>query len=155
MAKVRSGVSLATPPDTYAFADWPFDIPKLPGAYAIWRGPALVYVGMSGKRWTPQRPGESHLRRRLSDHANATRADVLPTVVFERFVGRHLSDDDWAEIENGHRHMSDHAKAFIRRELSFSYVTTEDPKQAADWEVQLRKGALGQKPLINPLAESS
>lgn len=145
-----SAPALATPPDTIPFANWPVELPKLPGVYAIWRGQQLIYVGMTGKRWTPERPGSSHLKRRLTDHANALRADVLPTLVFERFIGRGLEDHDWAEIEAGRRHMSDHARDFIRAQLSFSYVATEQPKLAAQWEILVRGGSLGQKPLLNP-----
>jgi hypothetical protein len=153
MAKRPAQIPITTPPNTHAFAHWPVELPELPGVYAIWRKTMLIYVGMSGKRWTPQKPGTSHLRRRLTDHANATRADVLPTLIFERFVGRGLSDSDWAEIESGKQHMTDHVKAFIRAELSFSYAVTENTKQACEWEMRLRQGELGQRPLINPLED--
>jgi hypothetical protein len=150
--KRQQPVPIARPPKVHAFSAWSeVDVPKQPGAYAIWKGRLLVYVGMAGKNWKQDKPGHGHLERRLSDHARATRADVFPTLVFERFVGRGLADEDWAEIEAGQTHMSDHARAFIRQELSFSYATTMDPAQAREWETRLRRGELGQKPLINPL----
>lgn len=88
---------------------------------------------------------------KLGDHARATRAEVFPTYVFERFVGRHLSDDDWAAIESGQTHMTDHARRYIRTHLASSYRTTTDPAQAVRWEAELRSGALGQRPYINPI----
>ena len=143
-------VSIPTPPHVHFFRDWPIDLPKLPGVYAIWRGSQLVYAGMTGENWTPERPGTSHLKQRLSDHARATRANVFQSYVFERFVGRHLQAADWDELEAGRRHMNDYAREFIRAELSFSYAVARDGQEARAWEDEIRAGALGQRPLINP-----
>ena len=147
----RKPLPISVPPVVHRFSDWPIGIPAVPGAYAIWRGEILVYAGEAGKNWTAERPGAGHLKGRLSDHANAQRADVFPTYVFERFVGRHLSEVDWLLIEAGERHMTEHAREFIRAELSFSFATTSDHKEALDWERRIRTGELGTKPLINPL----
>jgi len=144
-------IPIARPPDVHRFFDWPIDIPEVPGTYAIWQGPTLIYTGEAGKNWRPERPGSGHLKGRLSDHANAQRADVFPTYVFERFVGRQLADEDWSLIETGERHMTHYAREFIRAELSFSFVPTSDHSQALEWEKRIRAGELGVKPLINPL----
>ena len=121
------------------------------GAYAIWRGSQLVYAGMSGKAWQPNKKNYSHLRQRLRDHANGTRADVFQSHVFERFVGRHLPDTAWALIESGQQHMNEYARDFIRGDLSFSFVVTANGEEAGSVEAELRRGVLGVKPLINPL----
>ena len=142
---------IGVPPNVFQFAGWPIEIPVAPGAYAIWRGLILIYAGEAGKNWKPEQPGSGHLRGRLSDHANAQRADVFPTYVFERFVGRKLTDEDWSFIETGERHMTHYAREFIRKELSFSFATTSDHTQALEWERRIRAGELGAKPLINPL----
>ena len=112
----------AKPPETHPFSAWPVDVPELPGAYAIWRDDQLVYAGMAGKKWRPDKKNSSHLRQRLRDHANGTRADVFQSYVFERFIGRNLSDAEWIAIENGDRHMNQHAREFIRSALSFSFA---------------------------------
>src|ERR1700692_3036201 len=34
----------------HSFASWPDkEVPKLPGVYTIWKGDALIYVGMAGR----------------------------------------------------------------------------------------------------------
>ena len=75
----------------------------------------------------------------------------FPTYVFERFVGRDLPDSEWALIEGGKTHMTDHARKFIRRELAFSFRSSKNPGEVPNWEDELRLGSLGQKPLMNPL----
>ena len=144
-------IPISIPPDVFRFSDWPISVPKLPGTYAIWRGSTLIYAGEAGSRWKPQKPGSSHLKLRLSHHANANRSDVFTTYVFERFIGRHLPEEDWTLIERGVRHMTDYAKKYIRNELSFSFATTSNHTQALEWENRIRYGELGSKPVINPL----
>ena len=46
--------------------------------------------------------------------------------------------------------MNDYAREFIRAELSFSYAVARDGQEAREWEDEIRAGALGQRPLINP-----
>lgn len=137
-------------PNVYHFSDWPIEIPALPGVYAIWKGKTLIYVGEAGRNWTEKKPGSGHLKGRLSDHARAQRADVFPTYVFERFVGRTLQDSDWKLIESGEKHMNEYARDFIRSELSFSYLPTSDWTTAKSMESDIQRGALGQRPIINP-----
>jgi hypothetical protein len=71
------------------------DLPFAPGSYTIWHSDGrLLYAGLAGVRWTSERPtATSTLNRRLRDHLNALRADVLTSYLFERVVAPTLDTD--------------------------------------------------------------
>ncbi|MDA0716105.1 MAG: hypothetical protein O3A74_06065 [archaeon] len=127
------------------------DVPKLPGCYLIWRNEELIYVGVSGKVWTQNNPNTSHLNQRLSDHFRGTKSDVFPIKVFERIVLNQITRDEIQAVTNGTIEIRHLARDYIRTNLTFTFATTTDYKLAEKTETLIRKGSLGQKPLLNPL----
>lgn len=81
----------------------PARLPSFPGAYAIWGDSGrLLYAGLAGVRWTPEDPRPaSTLARRLTDHLDARRADVLTTYLFERCVAPTLTPPDLRALGDG------------------------------------------------------
>ena len=129
-----------------------YDVPAMPGVYAIWKDEELIYVGEAGKAWKPDKPPKtSHVKYRLSDHFRGTKNDVFVIYIFERFLGRNLSDKDWDKIEAGERGINFYAKQYIQSKLKFTFVSTTEHSEAMEYENVLRRGGLGQKPTINPL----
>ena len=127
------------------------DVPKMPGCYLIWRGEELIYVGVSGKMWTQHNPKTSHLKHRLSDHFRGTKSDVFPIKVFERIVLNQITPDEVQAVTSGKLELRHLARDYIRRNLTFTFATTTDYELAEKTEKLIRKGSLGQKPLLNPL----
>ena len=127
------------------------NVPKMPGCYIIWRGEELIYVGVSGKTWTQNNPRTSHLRHRLSDHFGGTKSDVFPIKVFERIVLNQITPGEIQSVTNGTLELRHLARDYIRRNLTFTFATTTDFNLAEKTEKLIRKGSLGQKPLLNPL----
>jgi hypothetical protein len=127
------------------------DVPKMPGCYLIWRSEELIYVGVSGKVSTKDNPKTSHLNQRLSDHFRGTKSDVFPIKVFERIVLKQITGDEIQAVTNGTLEIRHLARDYIRTNLTFTFATTTDFKLAEKTETLIRKGSLGQKPLLNPL----
>jgi hypothetical protein len=128
------------------------ELPSTPGAYTLWASEAsLVYTGLAGVRWTPERPSAtSTLRRRLGDHLSAHRADVLTSYLFERVVTRRLTVGEIARMADGELSIRD----LVLNELtvmSLAWVSTASYAVAKRIEDEVRAGALGQVPMINPL----
>ena len=127
------------------------NVPKMPGCYLIWRGEELIYVGISGKVWEKDNPRTSHLKHRLGDHFRGTKSDVFPIKIFERIVLSRITEEEIQSITNGKIEIRHLARNYIRRKLTFTFATTTDYELAEKTEKLIRKGSLGQKPLLNPL----
>ena len=126
-------------------------VPKMPGCYLIWRGEELIYVGISGKVWEKDNPRTSHLKHRLGDHFRGTKSDVFPIKIFERIVLSRITEEEIQSITNGKMEIRHLARNYIRGNLTFTFATTTDYELAEKTEKLIRKGSLGQKPLLNPL----
>jgi len=127
------------------------EVPKKPGCYLIWRGLQIIYVGVAGKSWTETNPKTSHLKHRLGEHFRATKSDVFPIMVFERFVLNYISELQIENITTGKMEIRHLARDYIREHLSFTFVSTDNFSDADKTEKFVRKGGLGDKPLLNPM----
>ena len=61
-----------------------------------------------------------------------------------------LSSSDVVAATEGTFSLDKATRAFIHDRLSYRYAYTEDGKSALAVEQQVRKGALGEKPMLNP-----
>lgn len=145
----RLGYAQALPAQTLT----PAALPKQPGTYVIWeQSERLLYVGLAGVRWTVESPRPaSTLARRLSDHLDARRADVLTSYVFERCIAPTLSSEQLGDMGAGTLSIRDLVREFLRSSTRIAWAITQDYPEARDIENAVRRGLLGQVPLINPL----
>jgi hypothetical protein len=150
----------------YRFADWPN--PEVPnwraGVYTVWDDDLLVYVGMAG-RGLPAGSHESDkalastkargLRDRLNSHALGRRSgDQFCVYVFDRLVLPTLSQTEIMATANGQLSLDTLTRRYIHDRLSYRFVVTDDGKAALSLERQVQRGALGERPLLNPRWEA-
>ena len=146
----RLGYAQALPAQTLT----PATLPKQPGTYVIWeQSQRLLYVGLAGVRWTVESPRPaSTLARRLSDHLDARRADVLTSYVFERCIAPTLSSAQLDNMGAGTLSIRDLVREFLQSSTRVAWVVTQNYPEARDIENAVRRGSLGQHPIINPLS---
>lgn len=130
----------------------PSTIPSQPGVYALWEGSGrLLYAGLAGVRWTAEAPRPaSTLARRLADHFDARRADVLTSYLFERIVAPTLTRQDLVAMGDGELSIRDLVRSYLRSSARVAWSVTPDYLTARVAEQSVREGALGTVPLINP-----
>lgn len=149
--------------DLYRFADWPN--PKIrmvePGVYTIWEGDQFIYVGYAGQKLTAKYVATvdqatvkkaKGLRDRLDHHASGARSgDQFCVYVCDRYVLAALTDEDRAAIQNGDlRLLNALTRKHIRDRYTYRFVPTPDGPTARKLELEVQRGALGTKPLLNP-----
>jgi hypothetical protein len=143
------------------FSAWPdTDCPCVAaGAYTIWRGSRLLYVGMSDRGLTRSRLATARrlgrpagLWKRLDAHAAGERGgDHLRDYVDFLVLGD-LSVDQIERVAAGELRFDTLVRAFIGSELTYRYVTTEDGELAFALEQEVRRGALDcGRPHVNPM----
>jgi len=145
----------------YRFADWPN--PAVPngriGAYTIWHGDQLLYVGMAGRALDPS-PGTSGpaparqtgLRSRLASHTSGRRSgDQFCVYIFDRLVLPTLSREQIDDAAHGRLSLDGLTRQLIRASLSYRFAFLADAAAARDVERQIQgEGLAGQLPLLNP-----
>ena len=144
----------------HAFRDWPVSaVPDVAaGVYAIWDKDQLIYVGMSGrgatrslleaKRLQGKRFG---LYTRLASHASGRRSgDQFCVYVADHLVLPRLSADQIDAISRRELRFDNLVKEYIHSNLDFGFAEDDDGEMALESEAMGRRGALGQKPLLNP-----
>lgn len=116
-------------------ADWQ-SVPDGPGAYVIYEGGEVLYVGMAGRN------GQGGLRRRLRDHASGQTVNMFAQYLFLARVQflyderiRHPRDAKMA------------CRAYVRERCSFGYRTTADGVEARELENRLKREL---RPALNP-----
>lgn len=143
----------------YRFSDWPN--PEIPngraGVYTVWDGDLFIYVGMAGRgmKIPTEHDGAAKappgLRGRLNSHASGRRSgDQFCLYVFDRLVLHTLSDSDRVAAAQGSLSLDRATKVFIHDRFSYRYGYTQDGASALAVEHQIRRGAFGQKPMLNP-----
>jgi hypothetical protein len=155
LAELRNG-------PLYRFADWPNQaVPNgRIGAYTLWRGDQLVYVGMAGRaigvgtRDTsePAVGKLTGLRSRLNSHASGRRSgDQFCVYVFDRLVLPTLSREQIDDAAHGRLSLDGLTRKLIRDSLSYRFAPLTDAAAAREVERQIqREGLAGQLPLLNP-----
>jgi hypothetical protein len=131
------------------------------GVYTIWRGPRLVYVGMSGRSLTGETILEQRsagargkgLFSRLNSHACGRRSgDQFCIYIADRLVLTGLSPQQIAEIGSGALALDALVRAFIREHLTYRFLEVADGGVARAIEIQIRRGCLPSgPPLLNPV----
>ena len=143
------------------FADWPDpDVPAVTcGVYAVWEGPGLLYVGMSGRGASAQAVARRvekgkpwGLRTRLNSHASGRRSgNQFCVYVSDRLVLPALTQAEIGEVGRGERSLDVMTRAYVRDRLSYAYVVTRDGAEALRVEhLGRREGVGGSLPLLNP-----
>ena len=144
----------------HAFADWPVQaVPDVAaGVYAIWNRAQLIYVGMSGRGATASTLDEKRskeerfgLFKRLSSHASGRRSgDQFCVYVADFLVLPRLSKQQIDAISERELSFDNVIRDYIHEHLTFRFMETSDGEEALRIEAELKAGALGQKPLLNP-----
>ncbi len=144
----------------YAFADWPVQaVPDVAaGVYTIWDHVQLIYVGMSGRGATANTLDEKRsegkrfgLFNRLSSHASGRRSgDQFCVYVADLLVLPGLSGQQIEAIGSRKLRFDILVREYVRERLTFRFMETHDGKEALRIEAELKAGALGQEPLLNP-----
>jgi hypothetical protein len=149
--------------ELFAFRDWPnADVPQAAaGAYTVWRGTRLIYVGLSGwgliedqvaaQRETAAR-GKG-LFACLNSHASSRRSgDPFCVYVADRLVLPTLGAEQIASIGAGRLSFDELVRRYIHEHLAYRFVEVADGATARLVETEVRRGALhAGKPLLNPL----
>jgi hypothetical protein len=128
------------------------------GVYVIWDEDQLIYVGMSGrgatsslleaKRSEGKRFG---LFKRLASHAIGRRSgDQFCVYVADRLVLPELSADQIDAISRKALLFDNLVMKYIHSNLKFGFIETSSGDEALRIEAEIKSGALGQKPLLNP-----
>ena len=146
----------------HAFSDWPVDaVPDVAaGVYTIWDQDRLVYVGMSGRGKSKEELDElrskgkrSGLFGRLASHASGARSgDQFCVYVADLLVLPGLSGEQIEAIGSRKLRFDKLVREYVRERLTFRFMETHDGKEALRIEAELKAGALGQEPLLNPVS---
>ena len=122
------------------------EVPSAPGVYAVWEGPALLYVGMSGT-----------LPSRLRAHASGRRSgDQFCVYVADRLVLPELTAAEVATVGAGELSLDALTRTYVRERLSVSVVATANSEAARRLERMGREGGLDiGPPLLNPIARAA
>ncbi len=144
----------------FPFRDWPVrQVPPVAaGVYAIWDDDRLIYVGMSGRGRSREELADAEgsgrrvgLWTRLNSHASGRRSgDQFCVYVADRLVLGSLAPSEIGLIAAGDLRLDDLIRARVRDHMSFSFAITADGQSATQLEQELRRGALGSPPLLNP-----
>jgi hypothetical protein len=151
--------------ELHAFEDWPnSSVPRVAsGVYTVWNDTNdYLYVGMAGRSLTAEAITERRVNPsaraglwdRLNSHASGRRSgDQFCVYVADRLVLATLTPETIAAITHGEESLDRLVKAFIRRNLVYRYIATQDNAEAFELERQARRGLQGiGKPFLNPLA---
>ena len=122
------------------------EVPSAPGVYAVWEGPALLYVGMSGR-----------LPLRLRAHASGRRSgDQFCVYVADRLVLPELTAADVTAVGAGELSLDALTRAYVRERLTVSVAVTTSGEAARRVERMGRAGGLDVgPPLLNPISRAA
>jgi hypothetical protein len=142
----------------FSFGDWPNEeIPMVSvGAYTVWLGEQLLYVGYSGRNLRPHEIKSAKkakgLMTRIKSHRSGLRtSDPFCIYVCDRFVVPKLDSEAIESLANGGQLLDGLTRRFVRQELSYRFITTDGSETARKIESQVRAGILNAgKPLLNP-----
>lgn len=142
----------------FPFADWPNEeIPLVSvGAYTVWLGEQLLYVGYSGRNLRPHEITRAKkakgLMTRIKSHRSGLRSgDAFCLFICDRFVVPKLDGEALQALARGEQLLDGLTRRFIRQELSYRFITTDGSESARRIEGQVRAGILkAGKPLLNP-----
>lgn len=117
------------------------------GVYAIWDDAGgLVYVGIAGRR-----PTGSGLASRLRSHASGRRSgDQFCVYVADHYVMPELTTADIEAIRTGELSMDARIRDCIHERFVFRFVAADSYAEAMAIETQIKQGALGEPPRLNP-----
>jgi len=119
----------------FAEVDWS-TVPNRPGAYVIYDGDEVIYVGMAGRN------GGGSLRKRLKDHASGQIVNMFAQYLFlarVQFVPK--------ERITHPRDAKAACHAYINEHCGFRYLEADDGGRARDLELQLKQELT---PTLNP-----
>ncbi|MDE0738481.1 MAG: hypothetical protein OSB83_04640 [Planctomycetota bacterium] len=126
------------------------------GAYTVWLGEQLLYVGYSGRNLRPHEIKSAKkakgLMTRIKSHRSGLRtSDPFCIYVCDRFVVPKLDSEAIESLANGGQLLDGLTRRFVRQELSYRFITTDGSETARKIESQVRAGILNAgKPLLNP-----
>jgi hypothetical protein len=130
------------------------------GVYSIWNNDGvLVYIGMSGRGMSNEHLTQSAteglkrgLYTRLNSHASGARSgDQFCVYIADRLVLPMLTQDQINAISERTISFDHLVRDYIHANLSFRFAVTHDGEAAISLEREVRSGALGSLPLLNPL----
>jgi len=145
---ISTYLSALTQGELFAFEDWPNEsVPRVAsGVYTVWNDSGeYLYVGMAGRSLTAEaisnrraNPGaRAGLWDRLNSHASGRRSgDQFCVYVADRLVFVTLTPETIAAIGRGEESLDRLVKNFIRRNLTYRSIVTEDNVEAFEIERQ-------------------
>jgi hypothetical protein len=135
MMPISALTDLLSAPTQFADVDWS-EVPDVAGAYVIFEGDEVVYVGMAG------RDGKGSLRRRLRDHASGQIVNMFAQYLFLARV-QFLSDERIKHPKDA----QSACRAYIRERCAFRFVAADNGAQAREFEQALKREL---RPALNP-----
>lgn len=141
----------------FRFSEWPN--PAVPlitaGIYAVWEGTRLLYCGMSGRQFDPDKAGRKlkyGLHTRLASHASGRLSgDQFCVYVANRLVLPALSAVLLPKFESGELTLDMLARDYIRNRLEYQFACVPNSREALALEDRCRRGEVfGAKPYFNP-----
>ena len=117
------------------------------GVYTIWDDAgALVYVGVAGRN-----PAGTGLASRLRSHASGRRSgDQFCVYVADHYVLPSLTRKQIEAIRDSQLSMDALVRDCIHSSFSFRFVAVADYRAALEVEREIKGGALGVAPRLNP-----
>jgi hypothetical protein len=145
----------------HLFSDWPNrQMPKAAaGVYSIWnKKNEFIYVGMAGRGKSAQelivanqQGKKTGLLDRLNSHASGARSgDQFCVYVQDLLLLPKLTSEQIDQIATRQLVLDRLVKDFVRENLSYRYVVTQDGTEAVELERLVIGGALGAHPHLNP-----
>jgi hypothetical protein len=141
----------------FRFSAWPNSaVPSVTaGNYVVWDGNRLIYCGMSGRQFTPdkaQLKAKCGLHTRLASHASGRLSgDQFCVYVANRLVLPTLDAACLPKFESGELTLDALTRTYIRDRLEYQFVCVPSSREAFALEAQCRRGdVFGTKPYFNP-----
>lgn len=108
------------------------DVPDTPGAYTVFDGESLLYVGMAG------RDGKGSLRRRLKNHRDGNMVNMLKQYLWFAIV-QHINEKPASTPQEA----AGRCREFMMERLSLRYLVCSDGAEARREENGLKRGESG------------
>lgn len=152
-----TATSMADFSPRFRFSDWRNSpVPLISaGNYVIWQGTELLYSGMAGRQFDPEKAGgrlKYGLYTRLASHASGRLSgDQFCVYVANRLIMPTLTPEQLGKFGCGELTLDKLTKDYIHTHLEYQFVCVPTSKEAHALEERCRRGEVfGIKPYLNP-----
>jgi hypothetical protein len=141
----------------FRFSEWrSTQVPLIAaGTYAIWDNTRLLYCGMAGRQFDPEKAGgrlRYGLYTRLASHASGRLSgDQFCVYVASRLIVPSLTPALLCKFESGELTLDKLTKDYIHTHLEYQFVCVPTSREAHALEGRCQRGEVfGTKPYFNP-----